>query len=182
MQHVFEDTSSINPRAESIATILNAHFPDRQNAGNALAQYHYHVQQNQASGVTGIMAAQIWDVCMAGGLDIKSADGKKKCEIIAYALGRDYHQVCDYDGKNCIKDFKGVKTQMRTGTFIAKAWAKSQKNDTIICQNDFRGSWNDDYMACHSVIDPFISYLNKNFGKDVMKECIEYLERVKKSV
>ena len=31
-------------------------------------------------------------------------------------------------------------------------------------------------------IDPFISYLNKNFGKDVMKECIEYLERIKKSV
>lgn len=31
-------------------------------------------------------------------------------------------------------------------------------------------------------IDPFISYLNKNFGKNVMKECIEYLERVKKSV
>ena len=31
-------------------------------------------------------------------------------------------------------------------------------------------------------IDPFISYLNKNFGKDVMKECIEYLERVKKSI
>ena len=31
-------------------------------------------------------------------------------------------------------------------------------------------------------IDPFISYLNKNFGKGVMKECIEYLERVKKSV
>ena len=31
-------------------------------------------------------------------------------------------------------------------------------------------------------IDPFISYLNKNFGKDVMKECIEYLERIKKSI
>jgi len=31
-------------------------------------------------------------------------------------------------------------------------------------------------------IDPFISYLNKNFGKGVMKECIEYLERVKKSI
>ena len=31
-------------------------------------------------------------------------------------------------------------------------------------------------------IDPFISYLNKNFGKDVMKECIAYLERIKKSV
>ena len=31
-------------------------------------------------------------------------------------------------------------------------------------------------------IDPFISYLNKNFGKGTMKECIEYLERVKKSI
>ena len=31
-------------------------------------------------------------------------------------------------------------------------------------------------------IDPFISFLNKNFGKGVMKECIEYLERVKKSI
>lgn len=31
-------------------------------------------------------------------------------------------------------------------------------------------------------IDPFISYLNKNFGKKVMKECIVYLERLKKSI
>ena len=31
-------------------------------------------------------------------------------------------------------------------------------------------------------IDPFISFLNKNFGKGVMKECIEYLERIKKSI
>jgi len=31
-------------------------------------------------------------------------------------------------------------------------------------------------------IDPFISFLNKKYGKDVMKECIEYLERIKKSV
>ncbi len=31
-------------------------------------------------------------------------------------------------------------------------------------------------------IDPFISYLNKNFGKNVMKECIDYLENLKKSI
>ena len=31
-------------------------------------------------------------------------------------------------------------------------------------------------------IDPFISYLNKNFGKNVMKECIDYLENFKKSI
>lgn len=31
-------------------------------------------------------------------------------------------------------------------------------------------------------IDPFISFLNKKFGKNVMKECIGYLERLKKSI
>lgn len=31
-------------------------------------------------------------------------------------------------------------------------------------------------------IDPFIAYLNKKFGKGVMKECIAYLERTKKSI
>ena len=31
-------------------------------------------------------------------------------------------------------------------------------------------------------IDPFISYLNKNFGKDVMKECISYLINIKKNI
>jgi len=31
-------------------------------------------------------------------------------------------------------------------------------------------------------LDPFISYLNKNFGKKTMKECIAYIERIKKSI
>ena len=31
-------------------------------------------------------------------------------------------------------------------------------------------------------IDPFISYLNKEFGKGVMKECIQYLETIKKNI
>ena len=31
-------------------------------------------------------------------------------------------------------------------------------------------------------IDPFISYLNKEFGNGEMKECIDYLERAKKTV
>lgn len=31
-------------------------------------------------------------------------------------------------------------------------------------------------------IDPFISFLNKKYGKGIMKECISYLEQVKKSI
>ena len=29
-------------------------------------------------------------------------------------------------------------------------------------------------------IDPFIKYLNKTFGENEMKECIEYVDRLKK--
>ena len=31
-------------------------------------------------------------------------------------------------------------------------------------------------------IDPFISYLNKNYGKGVMRECIAFLENIKKNM
>ena len=31
-------------------------------------------------------------------------------------------------------------------------------------------------------IDPFIAFLNKKYGKGTMKECIQYLEHVKKSI
>ena len=31
-------------------------------------------------------------------------------------------------------------------------------------------------------IDPFIAWLNKKFGKGVMKECIAYLTNLKKSI
>jgi hypothetical protein len=33
-----------------------------------------------------------------------------------------------------------------------------------------------------SEIDPFITWLNKKFGKGVMKECIQYLENLKKTI
>ena len=29
-------------------------------------------------------------------------------------------------------------------------------------------------------LDPFVDFLNKTFGKDKMKECIEYVSRLKK--
>ena len=29
-------------------------------------------------------------------------------------------------------------------------------------------------------LDPYIDFLNKTFGKDSMKECIEYMTRLKK--
>ena len=31
-------------------------------------------------------------------------------------------------------------------------------------------------------LDPFISYLNKNFGKGVMKECIDFINNTKKNI
>ena len=37
-------------------------------------------------------------------------------------------------------------------------------------------------MFIRDEIDPFIDYLNKEFGQGVMKESISYLELLKKSI
>ena len=54
------------------------------------------------------------------------------------------------------------------------------KNVDVLMLDDFGAENSTAFIR--DEIDPFISYLNKNMGKDVMKECIEYLERIKKSI
>lgn len=166
----------INPDVQSIKTILKAYFPNRQDYGNALAQYHAAVSQNNAKGIKGIMGWQIWDVCKAGGLDISSADGKNKCRTVAIALGRHYTPVCDKGSRNCVKNFKKINTQMRQGVYIAKAYAKSERNDTIACFKTAVPCVNSrsagvaelsaagSCLFCYSVYDPLVNLYEFSFS------------------
>jgi hypothetical protein len=54
--------------------------------------------------------------------------------------------------------------------------------DYFIAKKIFRKFDQLNIMLIKDEIDPFITYLNKEFGKGVMKECIAYVERIKKSV
>ncbi|MEG2609255.1 MAG: hypothetical protein RSA91_01125 [Bacilli bacterium] len=54
--------------------------------------------------------------------------------------------------------------------------------DYFIAKKIFRKFEQLNLALIRDEIDPFISFLNKEFGDGLMKECIEYLERIKKSI
>lgn len=146
--------AALSAKSTTISAALEVFFPAAQNRASALEKYHAAVAAN---GGKGLKPADLWAICSAGGLDINSQDGKNKCGYFARALRETYYDVCDDKkgpGNNyCVKDFKSIQTQMRTGTSIAKAWAKTQKKDTIVCEDKYRGSWNDDYLSCYSIVN-----------------------------
>ncbi len=53
--------------------------------------------------------------------------------------------------------------------------------DYFIAKKIFRKFEQINILFIRDEIDPFISYLNKKFGNGKMKECIEFLERIKKA-
>ena len=145
----------LTANSDIIKLALEAHFPTREARGNALAQYHAFVKQN---GGKGVVPKQIWDICAAGGMDIKTADGRKKCDNFVRSLKDVYVDVCAKKQKNCVTSFKGVNTQMRQGVIIANAWAKSQQKDIIKCKEEYTTRSNDDYLFCRSIKKPGTYY------------------------
>ena len=52
--------------------------------------------------------------------------------------------------------------------------------DYILCKKVLRKFEQLNVAYIRDEIDPYIDFLNKTFGKDQMKECIDYLLRLKK--
>ena len=77
-----------------------------------------------------------------------------------------------------------IMKQMNTFTpvYVACGGKEVEGIDYFIAKKIFRKFEQLNLSFIRDEIDPFISYLNKNFGKNTMKECIAYLERIKKSV
>ena len=75
---------------------------------------------------------------------------------------------------------KQIKTF--TSVYVACGGKEIEAIDYFIAKKILRKFEQLSVAFIRDEIDPFISYLNKHFGKGVMKECIEYLERIKKSV
>ncbi len=77
-----------------------------------------------------------------------------------------------------------IMKQMRTfvPVYVACGGKEVEGIDYFIAKKIFRKFDQLNISLIRDEIDPFISYLNKEFGNGAMKECIEYLERIKKSV
>ncbi len=88
-----------------------------------------------------------------------------------------------------IKHFRvafGNRIMKQLNTFVPVYVACGGKEvdgiDYFIAKKIFRKFDQLNILLIRDEIDPFIAYLNKEFGDGNMKECIEYLERIKKSV
>lgn len=65
--------------------------------------------------------------------------------------------------------------------FVASGGDELVAIDYFIAKKIFRKFDQINIMFIRDELDPFINYLNKEFGKDVMKECIDYIEMLKKT-
>lgn len=66
--------------------------------------------------------------------------------------------------------------------YVAAGGDEVEAIDYFVAKKIFRKFDQLNILLIRDKIEPFISYLNKEFGNGAMKECIEYLERIKKSV
>ena len=88
-----------------------------------------------------------------------------------------------------IKHFRvafGNRIMKQLNTFVPVYVACGGKEvsgiDYFIAKKIFRKFDQLNISLIRDEIEPFIVYLNKTFGNNAMKECIEYLERIKKTV
>lgn len=65
--------------------------------------------------------------------------------------------------------------------YVACGGDEVEAIDYFIAKKIFRKFEQINILFIRDEIDPFISYLNKKFGNGKMKECIEFLERIKKA-
>ena len=77
-----------------------------------------------------------------------------------------------------------IMKQLKTfvPVYVASGGKESDGIDYFIAKKIFRKFDQLNISLIRDEIDPFIAYLNKEFGNNAMKECIEYMERLKKSV
>jgi hypothetical protein len=77
-----------------------------------------------------------------------------------------------------------IMKQLRTfvPVYVGCGGKEVEGVDYFIAKKIFRKFDQLNITLIRDEIDPFIDYLNKEFGNGTMKECIEYLERLKKSV
>ena len=157
----------INP--DAVTEVVAKHFPNKQ--VECIREYN---TQLKASNGSGIAASKLWNVCAAGGLDVKQPADKEKCRTFVNELARKgtvkFYEVCGKD-KNmvekgtgrCIDDvfsnkvLGGVKVNMLIATGLSKEYARVKYNDSsLMCSKTARQTTilPDDYVRCAS--------LNKN--------------------
>lgn len=167
---------------DAVTSAIATHFPERQ--AETLAEYN---SQLRASNGAGIAASKIWNVCAAGGLNIKQNTDKDKCrsfvEEVANSGTSDFFAVCGKEkntpGGKCVQDFRNLTVNAQQAEGLAKLYA-SINSDVVQCNGKARNKTTvfpgpvvrmvPTYLQCSSNIDDnFYEFQFNNMDGNVDK-------------
>lgn len=158
--------ANIHIKPDAVTEVVAKHFPNKQ--VECIREYNAQVK---ASNGAGIAASKLWNVCAAGGLDIKQPADKEKCSTFVKELTSKgtvkFKAVCGDDNSlvqkgtgKCVdnvfsnKVLGGVKVNMLVASGLAKEYARIKYGDKdLVCSKKYRQTKlpPDDYVQCVSM-------------------------------
>ena len=125
----------INP--DAVIEVVAKHFPKKQ--ADCIREYN---KQLNASNGSGIAAAKLWNVCAAGGLNIKQPVDKEKCRTFVNELINrgtvKFYAACgndkDKSGAVCVNIIYSLTVNMQQAQGLAKLYARSKSDNIITCR------------------------------------------------
>ncbi len=151
---VVSASANVKISPDVVDRVIKQYFSSERDRASALATY----KENLANDGT-FAAADVWKVCIAGGLDIKKTADKTKCQNFKNELLKSVnfllYEVCGKDkGKGvCVRDFKDVQVTLTPAIKLAKEYVRVKNgDDSLYCSSKYRTEdWpGQDYVKCTS--------------------------------
>ena len=159
---VFAETYFRISDTNVLSVSVKRYFSTLEQQESVLQKYCDLLTKNQNRG---LLAADMWDVCMAGGLDISQPADKQNCTQFVNSLvsfgDAVFYPVCKSkdeipsdvrEKSKCESDFfNWTNVQQSSAVALAKLYATEKYNDEIMCSTKYRQAGNDDFIQCKSL-------------------------------
>ena len=159
---VFAETYFRISDTNVLSVSVKRYFSTLEQQESVLQKYRDLLTKNQNMG---LLAADMWDVCMAGGLDISQPTDKQNCTQFVSSLvsfgDAVFYPVCKSkdeipsdvrEKSKCESDFfNWTNVQQASAVALAKLYATEKYNDEIMCSTKYRQAGNDDFIQCKSL-------------------------------
>ena len=141
---------------------IKRYFSTQEQQESASRKYLDLLAKNPSKG---LLAVDLWDVCVAGGLDIAQPTGKQSCIQFVSSLvsfgDAVFYPVCKSkdeipsdvrEKSKCESDFfNWTNVQQSSAVALSKLYAAEKYGDEIMCSTKYRTAGNDDFIQCKSL-------------------------------
>ncbi|MFQ6745180.1 MAG: hypothetical protein ACLRFN_04375, partial [Alphaproteobacteria bacterium] len=182
------------PDTNILEVSVKRYFSTQEQQESVLQKYRDLLTKNNNYG---LLAVDMWEVCMAGGLDISQPMDKQNCTQFVNSLvafGDDlFAPVCEdiskvpadmRDKSKCEeKFFNNTNVQLSSAIALAKLYASKKYKDDIICSTKYRRAGNDDFVQCKSIkTGAFYEFkfddVRESFDDDIRNDILDAVCRV----